>query len=133
MKILTFLFFMAHLSIPNLICLLINQSKSIEISNLPIGFLENTDPYEMMSSVFIGNPSIAEIRPIVEGILKKYNLPLTDEYRLKVGSMALSLRKQDNGRVPEMQLLRHILTYGSDKISLPDQAGYSYVTLLKGL
>lgn len=132
MKILAFVIFLAQIettwsdNFSNI------QPKSLYLTSVLYEILENADPYEMMSSVFVGNPSIAEIRPIVEGILKKYNLPLTDEYRLKVGSMALELRKKDNGRVTEMQLLRHILTYGSNKISLPNQAGYSYVILLKG-
>ncbi|MBN3519323.1 hypothetical protein JYB62_04855 [Algoriphagus lutimaris] len=91
------------------------------------------DPYEMMEAVFIGNPSISQIKPLVEGVLKKYSLPQTDEYRLKVASMLVSLRKHEEGKITEMQILKHIFYYGSNKIPLPDQAGFSVVFLLEGL
>lgn len=97
------------------------------------GEFSDPDPYEMMESVFLGNPSVSEIKPLIEGVLKKYSLPFTDEYRLKVGSMLVSLRKHNEGKVTEMQILKHIYYYGSNKISLPDQAGYSVVSLLEGL
>lgn len=88
------------------------------------------DPYELMNSVFIGNPEISEIKPLVEGVLKKYSLSATDEYRLKVGSMLVSLRKHNEGKITEMELLKHIYQHGSNRISLPDQAGFSATILL---
>lgn len=96
-------------------------------SDLSSSDFVGADPYEMMHSVFIGNP---EIKPLVEGVLKKYTLPATDEYRLKVGSMLLSLRKYNEGKITEMELLKHIYQYGSNRISLPDQAGLSVIILL---
>lgn len=99
-------------------------------SNLSSNDLIGADPYEMMHSVFIGNPEISEIKPLVEGVLKKYTLPATDEYRLKVGSMLVSLRKYNEGKITEMELLKHIYQYGSNRISFPDQAGLSATILL---
>lgn len=89
------------------------------------------DPYEVMHVVFLGNPEIREIKPLLEGVLENYGLPATNELRLKVGSMLLSLRKHNKDKVTEMELLKHIYAFGSNKISLPDQAGLSMTILLK--
>ena len=88
------------------------------------------DPYEMMQVAFEGSPEISKIKPMLEAVLEKYDLPKTDEYRLKVGSMLVSLRKASAVGVTEMEILKHIYQNGSNKISLPDQAGLS-ATLLK--
>lgn len=88
------------------------------------------DPYEMMQVAFEGSPEISKIKPMLEAVLEKYNLPKTDEYRLKVGSMLVSLRKASAVGVTEMEILKHIYQNGSNKISLPDQAGLS-ATLLE--
>lgn len=88
------------------------------------------DPYEMMQVAFEGSPEISKIKPMLEAILEKYDLPKTDEYRLKVGSMLVSLRKASAVGVTEMEILKHIYQNGSNKISLPDQAGLS-ATLLE--
>lgn len=88
------------------------------------------DPYEMMQVAFEGSPEISKIKPMLEAVLEKYDLPKTDEYRLKVGSMLVSLRKASAVGVTEMEILKHIYQNGSNKISLPDQAGLS-ATLLE--
>jgi PBP1b-binding outer membrane lipoprotein LpoB len=89
------------------------------------------DPYEMMQVAFEGSPEISKIKPMLEAILEKYDLPKTDEYRLKVGSMLVSLRKASTVGVTEMEILKHIYQNGSNKISLPDQAGLSATLLEK--
>lgn len=88
------------------------------------------DPYEMMQVAFEGSPEISKIKPMLEAVLEKYDLPKTDEYRLKVSSMLVSLRKASAVGVTEMEILKHIYQNGSNKISLPDQAGLS-ATLLE--
>lgn len=90
----------------------------------------NTDPYDMMHEVFIGNPETEELKPLLEEVLRKYDLAQTDEQRLKVGSMLVSLRKHNEGKVTEMEILNHIFINGSDQISLPDQAALSTTILL---
>ncbi len=87
-------------------------------------------PYEMMHVAFSGSPAIHEIKPMLEAVIEYYGLAKTDETRLKVGSMLVSLRKGSVKGVSEMAILRHIHDYGSNKISLPDQAGLS-VTILE--
>lgn len=88
------------------------------------------DPYEIMEVAFEGSPEISKIKPMLEAVIEKYDLPKTDEYRLKVGSMLVSLRKASAVGVTEMEILKHIYQHGSNKISLPDQAGIS-ATLLE--
>lgn len=88
------------------------------------------NPYEMMQVAFEGSPEISKIKPMLEAVLEKYDLPKTDEYRLKVSSMLVSLRKASAVGVTEMEILKHIYQNGSNKISLPDQAGLS-ATLLE--
>ena len=83
------------------------------------------DPYEMMQVAFEGSPEISRIKPVLEAVIQKYDLPKTNEYRLKVGSMLVSLRKASAVGVTEMEILKHIYQHGSNQISLPDQAGIS--------
>lgn len=88
------------------------------------------DPYEIMEVAFEGSPEISKIKPMLEAVIENYDLPKTDEYRLKVGSMLVSLRKASAVGVTEMEILKHIYQHGSNQISLPDQAGIS-ATLLE--
>lgn len=88
------------------------------------------DPYEIMHVAFEGSPEISNIKPMLEAVLVTYGLPKTDEYRLKVGSMLVTLRKASSVGVTEMDILKNIYQHGSNKISLPDQAGIS-ATLLE--
>jgi len=92
--------------------------------------VEEKDPYEIMEVAFEGYPEISKIKPMLEAVLEKYDLPKTDEYRLKVGSMLVSLRKESVLGVTEMEILKHIYQHGSNKISLPFQAAIS-ATLLE--
>jgi hypothetical protein len=88
------------------------------------------DPYEMMHVAFEGSPEISKIKPMLEAVIEKYDLPKTDEFRLKVSSMLVSLRKASETGVTELEILKHIYQHGSNNISLPDQAGLS-ATLLE--
>jgi hypothetical protein len=83
-----------------------------------------------MQVAFKGSPEISKIKPMLEAVIENYDLPKTDEYRLKVGSMLVALRKASAVGVTEMEILKHIYQNGSNKISLPDQAGIS-ATLLE--
>jgi hypothetical protein len=94
-----------------------------------MGSAEKEDPYEIMRIAFVGYPDKAEIRILVETVLAKYGYPITDEYKLKISSMLVSLRKASSRGVTEMEILRHINKYGSTSVSLPDQAGISAVLL----
>ncbi|MGB4204101.1 MAG: hypothetical protein WBJ84_00595 [Bacteroidales bacterium] len=87
------------------------------------------DPYEIMEVAFEGYPDISKIKPMLEAVLEKYDLPKTDEYRLKVGSMLVSLRKESVVGVTEMEILKRIYQHGSNQISLPVQAAISATIL----
>lgn len=134
MKIFLFNLILGFLLVGHLSATARTHSRSSDLVSNPSMMSNNdfveADPYEMMHSVFVGNPEISEIRPLVEGVLKKYSLPATDEYRLKVGSMLVTLRKHNEGKITEMELLKHIFQHGSNRISLPDQAGLSATILL---
>jgi hypothetical protein len=83
-----------------------------------------------MHIAFEGYPEISEIKPMLEAVMDNYSFPKTDDNRLKVGNMLVALRKASEAGVTEMQILKHIYKYGSNKISLPEQAGLS-ATLLE--
>jgi len=59
----------------------------------------------MMQVAFKGSPEISKIKPMLEAVIEKYDLPKTDEYRLKVGSILVSLRKASAVGVTEMKFL----------------------------
>lgn len=88
------------------------------------------DPYEIMNVAFVGNPKISEIKPLMESVMDNYNLPQTNENKLKVGSMLVALRKSNTVGVTEMDILKHIYRYGSNKLTLPEQAGISSTLLI---
>lgn len=92
---------------------------------------EDKDPYEIMEVAFEDSPEAAKIRPLLESVMNSYNLPITDENRLKVASMLVSLRKESVLGITEMEILKHIYQYGIKSISLPEQAAISVVYLEK--
>lgn len=104
-------------------------SKKTAASNVNTYTPPAEDPYVMMSSVYAGSPDVESIKSLMEAVLKKYQLPLTDEYRLKVGSVLLDLRKASAVGVTEMEILKHIYQHGSTNITFANQAGLSATIL----
>jgi hypothetical protein len=88
------------------------------------------DPYEVMHVVFEGSPEIEKIKPMFEAVMETYNFPKTDDNRLKIANMLVTLKQSSAVGVTEMDILKHIYQHGSDKITLPEQAGLS-ATLLE--
>ena len=107
-----------------------NNSSPYSSSGNSTSAVEEKDPYEIMHIAFEGYPEIVEIKPLLEAVMETYSFPKTDENRLKVGNMLVALRKASTVGVTEMEILKHIYQHGSNKISLPDQAGLS-ATLLE--
>ncbi len=88
------------------------------------------DPYEIMHVAFEGSPEIEKIKPMLESVMETYSFDKTDDNRLKIGNMLVTLRQSSAVGVTEMEILKHIYQHGSDKITLPEQAGIS-ATLLE--
>lgn len=89
------------------------------------------DPYEKICFVFIGKPSKSKVQPLLEAVMKKYNLPVNNENIMKAASCVLTLRKQSSIGITEMEILRHMYKQGSNKLKFPDQAAISAVLLEK--
>jgi uncharacterized protein YpuA (DUF1002 family) len=85
--------------------------------------------YEMMEVAFENYPSKNDIQPMMESVMTRYELEINENNLQKVASMLVSLRKASKVGVTEMELLKHMYQNGSDKISLPDQAGLSATIL----
>ena len=92
---------------------------------------ENDKPtaYEMMETAFEGFPSESEIKPMMEDVMKTYNMQVTEENLLKVANMLVVLRKESKVGVTEMEILKHMYQNGSSSISLAEQAAISSVLL----
>lgn len=105
-------------------------SSSYSSSTSSSSISAEKDPYEIMNVAFVGNPKISEIKPLMESVMDNYNLPQTNENKLKVGSMLVALRKSNTVGVTEMDILKHIYLYGSNKLTLPEQAGISSTLLI---
>lgn len=105
-------------------------SSSYSSSTSSSNIAAEKDPYEIMNVAFVGNPQISEIKPLMESVMDNYNLPQTNENKLKVGSMLVALRKSNTVGVTEMDILKHIYRYGSNKLTLPEQAGISSTLLI---
>lgn len=92
--------------------------------------VKETTAYEKMTVVFDGQPAISEIKAILEPVMIKHKLPVTEENLSKAASMLVSARERSN--IKEMDLLRHMYKNGSDKLSFTEQAGISLVMLQSG-
>jgi hypothetical protein len=94
---------------------------------------ENSTPnaYTMMEVAFEGNPSTSDIQPLMEQVMKNYNLDVNEENLQKVASMLVSLRKKSLVSVTEMEILKNIYQKGSTEIPLPTQAAISLMNLEK--
>ncbi len=88
------------------------------------------DPYEVMHVAFEGMPAISTIKPMIEAIMDRYNMPKTNDNILKVGNMLVSMRQTSTVGLTEIELLKHIYQHGSDRVTLAQQAGIS-ATLLE--
>jgi hypothetical protein len=91
---------------------------------------DGKDAYEIMHVAFVGSPDIESIRPMLESVMETYGFIKTDDNRLKIGNMLVTLRQSSAVGVTEMDILKHIYQYGSNAITLPEQAGLS-ATLLE--
>lgn len=65
---------------------------------------EEVTPLEMMATVFRGNYSKREIERSVHKAMNRYDLPFTEQYEEKIGSVLVALR--DDYGVEEMRILR---------------------------
>jgi Skp family chaperone for outer membrane proteins len=90
---------------------------------------ENPTAYEMMETAFEDFPSESKIKPMMEDVMKTYNMQVTEENLQKVASMLIGLRKESKVGVTEMEILKHIYQNGSTTNSLPDQAAVSFLYL----
>ena len=92
---------------------------------------ESTQPtaYSMMEVAFEGNPSTSEIKPMMEEVMKAYNLEVNEENLQKVASMLVSLRKESKVAVTEMEILKNIYQKGDRNVPLTTQAAISLMNL----
>ena len=92
---------------------------------------ESTQPnaYSMMEVAFEGNPSTSEIKPMMEEVMKSYNLDVNEENLQKVASMLVSLRKESKVAVTEMEILKNIYQKGDRNVPLTTQAAISLMNL----
>ncbi len=91
--------------------------------------IEDKDPYEVIHVAFEGFPDKEVVQPMMEAVMKRYNMTITNDNILKVGNMLVVLKKESVVGVTEMDILKHIYQKGSSSITLPEQAGISSVLL----
>ena len=91
--------------------------------------IADKDPYEVIHIAFEGFPDKEEVQPMLEAVMKRYNMTVTNDNILKVGNMLVVLKKESKVGVTEMDILKHIYQKGSSSITLPEQAGISSVLL----
>jgi uncharacterized protein YpuA (DUF1002 family) len=94
---------------------------------------ENEEPsvYEMMETAFEDSPKESEIKPLMEDVMKTYNIEINDKNLEKVASMLIDLRKKSKVGVTEMDILKDIYQNGLSTQNLPDQAALSFLFLEK--
>jgi hypothetical protein len=94
------------------------QRKAIIWTSAIIGFLiliytqpkpeeKPISPYSQIESVFIGNPSSEKVQKLIDAMLVRYDMPITEDNIMKVADVLLNCRKQSNVGVTEMDILTH--------------------------
>jgi len=91
--------------------------------------IADKDPYEVIHIAFEGFPDKEEVQPMLEAVMKRYGMTVTNDNIIKVGNMLVTLRQDSKVGVTEMEILKHIYQKGSSSITLPEQAGVSSVLL----
>ena len=102
------------------------QSSSSSSSSSSIA---DKDPYEVIHIAFEGFPDKEDVQPMLEAVMKRYNMTVTNDNIIKVGNMLVTLKQDSKVGVTEMEILKHIYQKGSSSITLPEQAGISSVLL----
>jgi hypothetical protein len=87
--------------------------------------LETREACSILSDLFEGHPSKSEIQEYIDPLLKIYNSPVTEEYRLRAGSVLIYLRKEFGvSEINQLQYMKRHIPSKSDFI-FPDAAAIS--------
>lgn len=87
------------------------------------------DAYEVIEGVFEGSPSKSQVQPMIEAVMNRYGMTITNEHTMNVANMLFVLKKESKVGVTEMEILKHIYQHGSSSVTLPEQAAISSVYL----
>lgn len=83
------------------------------------------DPYQVIETTFDGNPEKEKVQPMLEAVMERYKMSVTNDNILRVSNMLFVLKKESKVGVTEMEILKHIYQKGSSAIDLPTQAALS--------
>ena len=87
---------------------------------------------EKMELAFVGNPSIQDIKPILDSVMRDHSLAISEENYSRAGSALVAMRKEFG--VSEIKILNcmHAAKMGSSSnVSFPDGVAVCAVTLAK--
>ena len=70
--------------------------------------ITDKDPYEVIHIAFEGFPDKEDVQPMLEAVMKRYNMTVTNDNIIKVGNMLVTLRQDSKVGVTEMEILKHI-------------------------
>lgn len=87
------------------------------------------DPYYKICVVFVGQPKKQDVKSLLEAVMKKQNLIVTDENIIKAASCVLSLRKTSKIGLSEMQILKHMYRNSTSQLNFANQAAISFTLL----
>jgi hypothetical protein len=91
--------------------------------------IQQASAYEMMETVFIGKPRKSTIQPLIEAVMKRHGLTVTEQNLIGVSSALVSLRKESAVGVTEMDILKHMYQKGNSKNDMVTQMGTSAAIL----
>jgi len=89
----------------------------------------NRDAYEVMETVFEGRPEKKIVQPLMEAVLRRYYVQITNENVMKAANTLYVLKKESKVGVTEMEILRHMYQKGIKGRTFDVQAAYSYTYL----
>jgi hypothetical protein len=84
------------------------------------------DAYEKIHIAFEGMPEISVVKPMLEDVMKRSNIEITNDNILKCANVLVVLRKDSKIGVTEMQILKHMYQNGrSSGMDYANQAAVS--------
>lgn len=83
----------------------------------------------MMEVAFEGYPDREEIKPMLEEVMKRYGLDITEDNLSRAGSVLVTLRKESKVGVTELEILKHMYQRGAVNSTFPNQAAVSSLIL----
>jgi hypothetical protein len=105
---------------------LVVEEQSRENRILELRNSNTDDAYEKIHVAFEGMPNIEDVKPLLEEVMSRYNLPVTNQQVLKCANVLVVFHNESKVGVTEMDILKHMYQRGTKGLDFATQATISF-------